>query len=196
MRKCAESWMVEPNSKDSSVGNGHMRKRREVVYVHAALALLGFVALALATTWVLVAIGEGTSTIKLHESGAEFAFGGTFGLFLGLVALFVKTFKKLITILSSIIMLMIGFKIAGAVAIFEKSLKNVSANAPDSEAAQTAAEYFSMVASTIKAIFAGDVFKIESFVDFTMRLTIGCAIISILVWWVFSRWRATYDFHA
>jgi hypothetical protein len=73
-----------------------MTKRRRVAVVHALLALVVIVALALATTWALLAIGEGTAAIKLREYGAEFTFGGTFALFIGLMGVFVKTFKNLI----------------------------------------------------------------------------------------------------
>jgi hypothetical protein len=80
-----------------------MTKRKQATVVDAALVLIGIVALALASTWALLAIGEGTAAIKFREYGGEFTFGGTFGLFIGLIGVFVKTFKSLIAILSSIL---------------------------------------------------------------------------------------------
>jgi hypothetical protein len=78
-----------------------MTKRARLLY--AATVLVGIVALALATTWALVAIGEGTTTIKMKERGVEFVFGGTFGLFVGLIAVFVKTFDTIFKIVSVVI---------------------------------------------------------------------------------------------
>jgi hypothetical protein len=80
-----------------------MTKRKQATVVDAALVLSGIVALALASTWALLAIGEGTAAIKFREYGGEFTFGGTFGLFIGLIGVFVKTFKYLIAILSIIV---------------------------------------------------------------------------------------------
>ena len=73
-----------------------MTKRRQAAVVHALLALVAIVALALATTWALLAIGEGTAAINLREYGAEFTFGGTFALFIGLIGIFLKSFKALL----------------------------------------------------------------------------------------------------
>ena len=60
------------------------------------LVLVIIVALALVTTWALLAIGEGTAAINLREYGAQFTFGGTFALFIGLMGIFIKAFKNLI----------------------------------------------------------------------------------------------------
>jgi hypothetical protein len=66
--------------------------------------LVTIVALALVTTWALLAIGEGTAAINLREHGAEFTFGGTFALFIGLIGICVKTFKDLLLWLTSVIL--------------------------------------------------------------------------------------------
>jgi hypothetical protein len=81
-----------------------MTKRRQAAVVHALLALVAIVALALATTWALLAIGEGTAAINLREYGAEFTFGGTFALFIGLMGIFVKTFKNLMIWLTVVLL--------------------------------------------------------------------------------------------
>src|ERR1700730_10368698 len=81
-----------------------MTKRKQAAVIHAVLALVAIVALALVTTWTLLAIGEGTAEIKLHERGEEFRFGGTFGLFVGLMSVFVRTFLKLLQTLASIVL--------------------------------------------------------------------------------------------
>jgi hypothetical protein len=78
-----------------------MTKRARLLY--AAAVLVGIVALALATTWALVTIGEGTSTVKIREHGAELAFGGTFGLFIGFVVCVCKTFQAILKIVSAFI---------------------------------------------------------------------------------------------
>lgn len=78
--------------------------RRQIAVLHALLVLIAIVALALVTTWALLAIGEGTAAINLREYGAEFTFGGTFALFIGLIGIFVKTFKKFLSWLTVIIL--------------------------------------------------------------------------------------------
>jgi hypothetical protein len=74
-------------------------------FVSASIALVGIVVLALATTWVLLAIGEASATIKLRKYGAEFTFGGTCGLFIGLITVFVQKLKVLLQIVSSIVVI-------------------------------------------------------------------------------------------
>jgi hypothetical protein len=78
--------------------------KRQVAVLHALLVLVTIVALALVTTWALLAIGEGTAAINLREYGAEFTFGGTFALFIGLIVIFAKTFKNLILWLTVVIL--------------------------------------------------------------------------------------------
>jgi hypothetical protein len=73
--------------------------RRQVAVLHALLVLITIVALALVTTWALLAIGEGTAAINLRKYGAEFTFGGTLALFIGLIGIFVKTLKDLLHLL-------------------------------------------------------------------------------------------------
>jgi hypothetical protein len=73
-----------------------MTNKKQRAVLQALILLVIIVALALVTTWALLAMGEGTAAVNLKENSIAFSFGGTFALFIGLITIFTKTFKNLI----------------------------------------------------------------------------------------------------
>jgi hypothetical protein len=77
------------------------------------LVLAGLVLIALAATWAVLAIGEGTATVRLSEHGFEFQASGCFALFTGFFWTFLRAFKSLVAILSTMSLLFLSATFLG-----------------------------------------------------------------------------------
>jgi uncharacterized membrane protein len=140
------------------------RSRFFYKFLYAWAIFIGIIFVALGTIWALLEIGEGNATIKFREYGVNFTLGGTFGLFCALITLYTRTFRALVKIVSSI--LVVSVVLNGYVMINEYIMRRDAA---------------SLWLSTPKPNMG--------VLQFSLTFGIIISIIIIMMWFVFRRWR-------
>jgi hypothetical protein len=140
------------------------RPRFFYAFLYASITLVGIIALTLGTIWALFEIGEGSATLKIRQYGADFAFGGTCGLFIALITLYTRTFKTLLRIVSSIVV--VSVVLNGYVMIDAYIMRR-----------DTSSLWLSTPEPNVGVL------------KFSLAFGIIISIIIIMMWFVFRRWR-------